>query len=344
MKRLSVIIPGYNTTEKWWRRCVESVCAACGPEDEIICVDDGSQVKPTFLNEIARLDNRFRVLLLDVNGGPGCARNAALGIANGRYVTFVDSDDAVYGDALVRCVAKMAECSCDVGCYGVKTVWDVDGMCKVDVLPEKSYGELSPKDVLEISRLNLFNYVWNKVYSQKFLRDNNIRFEPDVDVKKGDTPWVFGGEDNVFNLRCVMAGARWCSVADCGYIYYRPRTTLLSRYKPTAAKGARMVSNVWREYKEKTSNATAVLGDFGELSPSQELWEEWRNIWMPGTPFGLIDRWRWLRLHPQVGGFVMFVKTAAFIWLRRHCYWRCVRRWNIRRSYPMAREWHGEIL
>ena len=49
--RLTVIIPGYNTPEAWWRRCLDSVRGACGPNDEIICVDDGSSIDASFLNK-----------------------------------------------------------------------------------------------------------------------------------------------------------------------------------------------------------------------------------------------------------------------------------------------------
>jgi len=50
MTRLSVIIPGYNNPDAYWKRCLDSVIAACGPDDEIICVDDGSKTKPSYVN------------------------------------------------------------------------------------------------------------------------------------------------------------------------------------------------------------------------------------------------------------------------------------------------------
>ena len=93
MKRLSVIVPGYNNPEKWWKRCAASVRDACGPNDEIICVDDGSVVKPECLHELAASDARIRVVSCETNGGPGHARNVGLGVAQGEYVSFVDGDD-----------------------------------------------------------------------------------------------------------------------------------------------------------------------------------------------------------------------------------------------------------
>ena len=93
--RLSVIIPGHNTPKKWWCRCLYSVRQACGPDDEIICVDDGSKECPCFLNDIAKEDARVKPIFLQQNVGQSAARNAALDKAKGDWIAFVDADDRV---------------------------------------------------------------------------------------------------------------------------------------------------------------------------------------------------------------------------------------------------------
>ena len=339
MKRLSVIILGYNNPEEWWRRSVTSAMAACGSEDEIICVDDGSSVKPECLGALAARDSRIRIVACAKNGGPGHARNVGLDVAKGEYVSFVDGDDELCGAGLQRCVERLVATRSDVCFYGVKTIWMTDGLCKTDVPEDRVWGRLRPADVKAISDMTLFNYVWNKVYSREFLRTEGIRFEPDREVVTDGRPRVFGGEDCVFNLRCVIAGAKWCSVAVCGYIYYRPRTTLLSSYQPWGRLGAQMVADVWREYKAVTPGAREELGDFGELSDSVLNGLEWRNIWMPGTPFTLGGRWKWLKEHPEVGGVAAFIKMMFWSFLRRHFYFRPIRRWHTKRLYPSAEKW-----
>ena len=154
--------------------------------------------------------------------------------------------------------------------------------------------------------------------------------------------WGFPGSSDGKESTCIMAGAKVCTVPYVGYVYYRTRNTLLSRYKPTSNAGLRLASEKWRQYKKMTPGARAVLGDFGETNPIQELRSEWRNIWMPGTPDNAMERWRWLKRHPEIGGGWQFVRMALFSFLRRHCYWRPVRRWNIRRVYPLAVGWAYE--
>jgi len=93
MAAVSVIIPVYNT-EKYLRRCLDSVCNQTLKDLEIICIDDASpDASASILSEYAARDARIRVLTFDENRGAAAARNAALEIACGEYVAFVDSDD-----------------------------------------------------------------------------------------------------------------------------------------------------------------------------------------------------------------------------------------------------------
>ena len=89
---LSVIIPVYRV-EATLNRCVKSVLAQNVDDMEVILVDDGSPDDcPRLCDEWAKKDSRIIVIHKD-NGGLSDARNAALDVASGRYVTFVDSDD-----------------------------------------------------------------------------------------------------------------------------------------------------------------------------------------------------------------------------------------------------------
>lgn len=94
---ISVIVPIYNV-EKWLSRCVDSILAQTYKNLEILLVDDGS---PDNCGEIcddyAAKDQRVKVIHKP-NGGLSDARNAALDVAKGEYITFVDSDDYVTHD------------------------------------------------------------------------------------------------------------------------------------------------------------------------------------------------------------------------------------------------------
>lgn len=54
------------------------------------CSDDGTI---DIVDEYAKLDPRIRLVRLEKNGGAAVARNAAIRAAQGRYISFLDSDD-----------------------------------------------------------------------------------------------------------------------------------------------------------------------------------------------------------------------------------------------------------
>lgn len=93
--KLSIIVPVYNV-EAYLPRCVDSILAQTFTDFELILVDDGSPDGcPAICDEYAKKDRRIRVIH-KANGGLSDARNAALDIARGEYIGFVDSDDFIH--------------------------------------------------------------------------------------------------------------------------------------------------------------------------------------------------------------------------------------------------------
>ena len=91
---ITVIIPVYQV-ENYIKRCIESVISQTYSNLEILLVDDGTlDDSAKICQEYADKDSRITVLHKK-NGGLSDARNYALNIMNGEYVTFIDSDDYV---------------------------------------------------------------------------------------------------------------------------------------------------------------------------------------------------------------------------------------------------------
>ena len=94
---LSIIVPVYNT-EKYLKRCLDSIVNQTLNNIEIIIVDDGSKEECAVLcDEISKTDSRIRVIHKE-NGGLGFARNSGIEAATGEYIGFVDSDDYIEGE------------------------------------------------------------------------------------------------------------------------------------------------------------------------------------------------------------------------------------------------------
>lgn len=91
---VSVIVPVYNV-KSYLQECFDSICCQSYQNIEIILVDDGSTDGSGELCDVlAAKDNRTTVLHKE-NGGLSDARNAGLRIAQGEWISFVDSDDYV---------------------------------------------------------------------------------------------------------------------------------------------------------------------------------------------------------------------------------------------------------
>jgi glycosyltransferase involved in cell wall biosynthesis len=101
---VSVILPVYNG-ERYVRAALESVFAQTYRPLEVIVVDDGS-TDGTPAAVRAFPDARY---VRQPNRGPAAARNAALGLARGELVAFMDHDDLWTPDKLGVQVAHLAQ-------------------------------------------------------------------------------------------------------------------------------------------------------------------------------------------------------------------------------------------
>ena len=91
---ISIIVPVYNV-ELYLSKCVDSILAQTYTNLEIFLVDDGSSDRSGRLcDEYAKQDKRIKVIHKK-NEGQSDARNVAINMATGEFISFIDSDDYV---------------------------------------------------------------------------------------------------------------------------------------------------------------------------------------------------------------------------------------------------------
>jgi O-antigen biosynthesis protein len=102
LPRLSIVTPAYNSNPDWLRQAIASVRGQAYPDWELCIVDDASPNADvwTVLQAAASEDPRIKVQRLDQNGGISVATNAAIALATGEWVAFMDHDDTIRHDAL----------------------------------------------------------------------------------------------------------------------------------------------------------------------------------------------------------------------------------------------------
>lgn len=91
--KISVIIPVYNT-EKYLKRCLESIISQDFIDIEVIVVNDCSiDNSLNIIKVLMNRDNRIKLINKQKNEGLSAARNSGIKIAKGEYILHIDSDD-----------------------------------------------------------------------------------------------------------------------------------------------------------------------------------------------------------------------------------------------------------
>lgn len=171
---ITVIIPVYNT-EAYLRRCLDSVCGQTYGNLEIICVNDGStDGSQAILEEYAARDARVKVLVQE-NAGQAVARNRALDVARGKWVTGVDSDDWIEPDTYESAIA-CADDEVDIIHFGT---WVEDDSPQARPVSDGGYTEVKVDGKTAMTPEILAGtdvYIWNKLFRRETIEKFGIRF------------------------------------------------------------------------------------------------------------------------------------------------------------------------
>ena len=190
--KLSVIIPVYRV-EATLDRCVESVLCQHVESMEVILVDDGSpDLCPQMCDEWEQKDKRIKVIH-KVNGGLSDARNTALNIAQGDYITFVDSDDRISPNTYEPLLNMIGDC--DMVEYSIANRLQ---------LQDKRYNNADDYWLQE--KVYSHTYAWNKIYRRELF--DNVRYP------KGK---VF---EDVYTLPLLLRNAKRIATSSHGYYHY----------------------------------------------------------------------------------------------------------------------------
>ena len=100
--KISIIIPNYNR-EKYIEKCINSALNQKTNEYEIIVVDDGSTDRSREILERYKTNSLIRVFYNE-NHGVSYSRNYGVRMSLGKYVMFLDSDDLIVKDSVLKLI------------------------------------------------------------------------------------------------------------------------------------------------------------------------------------------------------------------------------------------------
>lgn len=187
---VAVIIPIYNA-EKTLSLCLDSVLQQKCPNLRVYAINnDSTDASSDILSKYASKDNRIHVGYVG-KAGVSRARNAALAMADSKYVCFVDSDDCLPEGSIQSRVEALERSSADLLVAPYLNIINSTSI-KCDLIHDDDV--ISSADYLTNLSVypNHFYYsaLWNKLYRMDILRSHHIRFDESL-------KW---GEDSMFNL------------------------------------------------------------------------------------------------------------------------------------------------
>lgn len=206
--RLSIIIPVYNA-EAYLERCIHSALNQEYHSFEVILVDDGSTDQSSVIcNRFAVADPRVTVIHKE-NGGVSSARNAGIDSAQGEYIMFLDSDDALLPFAVEDMMDNIHDEDILIAGH---TVF-VDGVAAVEKKPEsgRSYKGAFFADFFNENikdNCELLDSCWAKVFKRKVV--GGLRFNEELDY----------AEDKLFVFSVLAVSSSALVFADSVYAYH----------------------------------------------------------------------------------------------------------------------------
>lgn len=174
MKLLSIVVPVYNL-EACIERCIRSLYRQNLDTEnyEVIFINDGSTDRTT---DIIKMNWQENMLLLEQeNARQGAARNNGVRNATGKYIWFVDGDDAIEDNCLKKLTDTLEKYSPDILFTGRKIFTDSGTYtttrgCLVEEETSRIY---SGSDYLSKRNLTLGPCFF---FRKQFLLKNNLFF------------------------------------------------------------------------------------------------------------------------------------------------------------------------
>ena len=200
---VSVIIPIYNT-EPYLEQCIESVVNQSYRDLEIILINDGStDGSGDICKKWEKSDSRIRYVE-KCNEGQGVARNLGIGLANGEYMVFIDSDDYLDLNLIQKAYDFITEQKADICVYAHYEVGD-------ELEPCLLYYKLQQGSNVRENQ-TLFSFMmpilWDKMFSSKLVKNAGITMSNRI------------CEDLVFNGQLYGRAEKICMLNEPLY-YYR---------------------------------------------------------------------------------------------------------------------------
>ena len=240
---VSVIVANYNG-EKFIVDAIRSACNQSLRSIEIIVSDDASTDSSIqIVKSLVAEDSRIRLIESSVNAGAAAARNRALDVARGQWISILDSDDLMHSDRLLSLIGEGVKSNADIVADDL-LLFDTDHRAPPQTLFKGRWSKatfwVSAEDYLATNNFYgsgpALGYL-KPIFRASFIRKQNIRYDERLTI----------AEDYNFVFQLLMAGAKFRTIPQIGYFYRRHSGSISHRLNSVALKSILDVEKGWAE-------------------------------------------------------------------------------------------------
>ncbi len=204
--KVSVIVPVYNT-EKYLRRCLDSILTQTFTDWECLVIDDGStDTSPAICDEYAAADTRFRVFHKQ-NGGVSSARNVGLENVRGEWVTFVDADDYIT-EHLIENLHNGTLGNVDLIISW--TIRLISGKEEKEFYPARTITSEDISPLFADYDMHWHTSTWGKLFKTDIIKTENLSYDAKMSM----------GEDMIFLYQYILYSKTINVLSSADYYYY----------------------------------------------------------------------------------------------------------------------------
>jgi glycosyltransferase involved in cell wall biosynthesis len=237
----SVIVANYNG-EKFIADAIRSACNQSLRSIEVIVSDDASTDSSIqIIKSLVAEDSRIRLIESSVNAGAAAARNRALDVARGQWISILDSDDLMHPDRLLSLIGEGVKSNADIVTDDL-LLFDTDRRAPPQTLFAGRWSNaalwVSAEDYLATNnfygRGPALGYL-KPIFRASIIATQNLRYDERLTI----------AEDYNFVFQLLMAGAKFRTVPQIGYFYRRHSGSVSHRLNSVVLRGILDVEKGW---------------------------------------------------------------------------------------------------
>lgn len=170
--KVSILVPCYNS-EKYIKKCINSILCQTLNDIEIICINDGSTDNTLKILQSFEKNNSKIKIIDKKNSGYGASLNLGFSISKGEYIGIVESDDFIEKNMYESLYENAKKYDLDISrcCFNYYSD---------EYIKEEHFDFIEKNKIFRpIDNLSIFFQMpslWCSIYKRTFLKKNNIKF------------------------------------------------------------------------------------------------------------------------------------------------------------------------